>query len=182
MRELKYSPFKKRLIYGLEMQEFYKHKTGKKLKSEEMPLATPSPTKLKSPSLKSHRKSLFKEDLKFTEMVGGEYARYDAELISTSFIDFGVFVDILYPLSQHANLEAKIKCKKHKLSHCKVIFRVFDEDEDGVISKDDLINGLNLLYYGTTIDSDTISKMAEKILEECEAYEGDSIHFDGIRV
>jgi Ca2+-binding EF-hand superfamily protein len=67
------------------------------------------------------------------------------------------------------------------LSSILVIFRVFDEDEDGVINKEDLISGLKLLYYGTSIDNNTIERMAEKILEECEAYEGDSIHFDGIR-
>jgi hypothetical protein len=48
-----------------------------------------------------------------------------------------------------------------------------------MISKEDLREGLRLLYNGTTIEDEVIEKMSEKIMIECEAYEGDSIHFEG---
>jgi len=35
-----------------------------------------------------------------------------------------------------------------------------------------------MLYEETTIESDIIYKMAEKIMEECEAYDGETINFE----
>lgn len=36
-----------------------------------------------------------------------------------------------------------------------------------------------MLYDETNIETDIIYKMAEKILEECESYDGESISFEG---
>jgi Ca2+-binding EF-hand superfamily protein len=62
-----------------------------------------------------------------------------------------------------------------------VMFRIFDLDEDGVISRGDLIGGLNLLYAGTILEQNMIFKIADKIMRECEAYEGDVIQIEGNR-
>ena len=59
------------------------------------------------------------------------------------------------------------------------MFRVFDMNEDGVISRSDLISGLNLLYSGTILEQNMILKIADKIMRECEAYEGDAIQLEG---
>jgi hypothetical protein len=58
------------------------------------------------------------------------------------------------------------------------MYRIFDIDEDGNVSKSDLIQGLAMLYHGTTIDQDLLERMAEKIMLECEAYD-EYIHFEG---
>lgn len=61
------------------------------------------------------------------------------------------------------------------------MYRVFDIDEDGTVSKNDLIQGMAMLYQGSTIDEDLLERMAEKIMLECEAYEGEYIHYEGKR-
>jgi hypothetical protein len=118
MKELKYSPYKKRLVYGLEMERFYKRKTGKDIKTENPATAdgaSPTPGKVtRTFTFRAHRKSLFKEDLKLPQDGGGEdYARYDQDFLTTAFIEFDEFVDILLPLSQYAKVEDKIKCIYH---------------------------------------------------------------------
>ncbi len=60
------------------------------------------------------------------------------------------------------------------------MYHVFDIDEDGNMSKTDLVEGLTMLYHGATIDQDLLERMADKIMLECEAYESEYINFEGI--
>jgi Ca2+-binding EF-hand superfamily protein len=60
------------------------------------------------------------------------------------------------------------------------MYRIFDMDEDGMVSKNDLIDGLTMLYEETTIERDLLERMAEKIMLECEAFESENINFEGI--
>jgi hypothetical protein len=121
MKELKFSPFRKRLIYALKIDEHYKNKTGKETQKKvaESPKKEETqtfPTDTYKQTFRKHRKSLFKEQIVLpdeNESLPEEFSKYDHELLTTSFIDFETFVEILRPLSKYGSKEEKLKCNKH---------------------------------------------------------------------
>lgn len=60
------------------------------------------------------------------------------------------------------------------------MFRVFDFNADGEISKIDLIGGLRYLLAGANIEPNDIELMAEKIIAEVDVKHKNSIDMEGI--
>lgn len=120
MKELKFSPFRKRLIYALKIDEQYKIKTGKETQkkgadSPQKEETQPISTDVFKQAFRKHRKSLFKEQIVLpdeNEPLPEEFSKYNHELLTTSFIDFETFVDILKPLSKYGSKEEKLKCNR----------------------------------------------------------------------
>jgi hypothetical protein len=117
MKDLKYSPFRKRLIYALKIDEQYKDKTGKEIKNKDAVVkkeeAPPISTDIFKQAFRKHRKSLFKEQIVLPSENGElpeEFSKYNHELLTTSFIDFENFVELIQPLSRHGAKEEKLKC------------------------------------------------------------------------
>ena len=119
--------------------------------------------------LREARRSLFKKDLQESSDIVKDFNKFDVDVLSFPYINFRKFLKFINVFSSKAS-------KKEK---CIFIFKIFDFDNDGFISKNDLNEILKMIYEGSGFNYKDFEFIIEHLLKECDQKHRGSIDFEG---
>lgn len=90
-----------------------------------------------------------------------------------SYIDFELFCSYLSVFSPRTPMDRKTNCNSYS-----VLFKIFDADDDGKLSREDLENTLKLML-STKSDEVDLESLIDKVFEEVDSSEKHFIDKDG---
>ncbi|KAL4488874.1 hypothetical protein ABPG72_005661 [Tetrahymena utriculariae] len=200
--ELQNSPFKSRLIDGLELiKEQSKYLQSKNLtldnntgqeasnqeKQDQKNFARrqskcaadlPKANFLNFASVNGTKKKLYKiTPINNNAQEGISSNKYSAKQLNYSFIDFKLFCKILNVFSAKASSSNKSR----------FLFRIFDFDEDSMLSKDDLIKGITLLFTDphtgeNLMNKSEIERLAVAVFSETETNQEGFLKYEDLQL